>query len=97
MPKYNEQWIVNINRKEFVIDGNEKLKLEYAMKNGDRWFKISSGDIISVSHIECVTLHSKEIANQLPEGEKEEENILSPEELHKRLLRIKTVRINPTA
>lgn len=72
MPQYNEQWIVTVNRKEIILNAAEKEKLEYAMRNGDRWFKLESGDILSVSHIESVILHSREVANKLPEGEKQD-------------------------
>jgi len=70
MPQYKEQWIVVINRKEFVIDEIEKVKLEEAMKKSDRWFKTVKGDILSISHIESVTLHSKTIKNGLGAGNK---------------------------
>jgi hypothetical protein len=73
MLQNKEQWIITINRKEFVINEVEKSKLEIAMKNGDRWFKTFRGDIISISHIESVVLHSKQIKNQLEAGEKKEE------------------------
>ena len=65
LPNYKEQWVVTINRKEFMVDEDEKPKLEGAMANGDRWFKTKKGNILSVSHIESVTLHDRQIKNQL--------------------------------
>jgi hypothetical protein len=84
MPQYSEKWTISINREKFVIDGEEKLKLEKAMQNGDRWFKTKLGDILSVSHIESVVFRSKEIKNQLPTGEKKVEKPI-PEEKWKQI------------
>lgn len=59
MQKITEQWLVKIGKKEFVISGNEKKMLVEVMKSGERWFETQNGDILSVSHIESVTLHSR--------------------------------------
>lgn len=71
MPQYKEEWCVMINRKATLLNEVEKPKLEIAMKNGDRWFKTEKGDILSVSHIESVTLNYRENLNQI-EAPKEE-------------------------
>lgn len=59
MQKTIEQWLVKIGKKEFVISGEEKIMLVGVMKSGERWFETKSGDILSVSHIESVILHSR--------------------------------------
>lgn len=59
MLKITEQWIVKVGKKEYIIDGQEKKMLVEVMKSGERWFETKSGDILSVSHIESVTLHSR--------------------------------------
>lgn len=71
MLPYKEEWCVMINRKATILNEIEKSKLELAMKNGDRWFKTEKGDILSVSHIESVTLNYRENKNQI-EAPKEE-------------------------
>jgi len=75
LPKVKEQWIIKINREEHILNGNEKNRLEEGMKRMDRWFKTEKGNILSISHIESVVLHTREIENQLPEGKKEVETI----------------------
>ena len=91
MPQFDEQWLVLINRKEFVLDETEKLKLEHAMKNSDRWFKTNKGDIFSVSHIETVLLHSRTIKNRLEAGNTNLEPI-SPEKWEKLKKNLKFVK-----
>lgn len=81
MPQYKEQWIITINRKEFVLDESEKVQLESAMKGGNRWFKTKDGNILSVSHIESVFLHDKRLKNQLPEGEKVQPKVVGRKRL----------------
>lgn len=73
--EYKEQWSVVINRKEFILNEVEKTKLEMGMKNGDRWFKTGKGDIFSISHIESVVLHDRQIKNQLSQGENVEDDL----------------------
>lgn len=91
MLRYSEKWVVTINRKEWILDETEKPRLEQAMKNQDRWFKTKKGDILSVAHIETVELNSKQIANQLEEGERsgQTERVLTPDELHKKIEALK--------
>ena len=79
MPQYKEEWCVMINRKATILNEMEKPKLEIAMKNGDRWFKTEKGDILSVNHIESVTLNSKWIKNQLEASKEDNEPLISEE------------------
>jgi len=77
-PKYKESWVVVVGKKEFVLNEKEIIVLREAMKRNDRW--VSYKDfIISVPHIECIYLDHREIANQLPEGQKKEEESISEE------------------
>lgn len=85
MPQSKEQWIVKINRQEFIINGEEKVKLEDAMQRKVKWFKTNKGDILSVNHIESVVLSSREIENQLEPSYNVDNNVLSREEARKRL------------
>jgi hypothetical protein len=85
---FKEQWIVAIDRKEFVVSKEEREKIISAMKEGKRYVLLDNGTVLSVRRISYLYLHSKEITNQLPEGEKYA-NALPPDEMTKRIAEIK--------
>jgi len=67
--KFREEWIVKIGKETFLLNEKEILILKEAMKRNERWISFPKF-IFSVPHIECIYLNRREIANQLPEGEK---------------------------
>lgn len=72
MTDYTEEWLIRVDNQNFTTDQNGKDKVIHAMQENKRFVSISSKDIISVRHISYIYMTKKEIANQLPEGEKKE-------------------------
>ncbi|GIW70284.1 MAG: hypothetical protein KatS3mg101_1031 [Patescibacteria group bacterium] len=72
-PTYKEEWIVKVGKEAFVLDERQIVVLKEAMKTNNRWVSFEKF-IISIPHIECIYLNRREVANQLPEGKKEDEN-----------------------
>lgn len=67
---FKETWIVRIGKEVFQLDEKQIIVLREAMKRNERWVHFKNF-ILSVPHIESIYLLSREIANQLTEGEKE--------------------------
>jgi hypothetical protein len=79
-----EEWIVKVDKQEFVTDEKGKAKIVQAMQNDKRFVAISDTDIISVRHISYLYRSKKMAEYQLPEGEAEKtEQRISDEKFEK--------------
>lgn len=77
--KFKEEWIVRIGKEAFQLDEKQIIILREAMKRNERWVNFNNF-ILSIPHIECIYLLSRqEIANQLPEGKKENDQPIAEE------------------
>jgi len=69
--RYRESWVVKVGKEAFFLDEKQIVILKEAMKQKERWVSFKDF-ILSIPHIECIYLNSREIADQLPEGEKKD-------------------------
>jgi len=69
--RFKEEWIVKVGKEIFILDEKQIIVLREAMKQNERWVSFKNF-ILSIPHIECIYLSRREIADQLPEGEKKD-------------------------
>jgi len=71
-PKFKEQWVIHVDRKEYILTGEQMNALREKLASGDTGI-IDFGDFaIKPSFVSSWSLHSRQIANQLTAPEKDD-------------------------
>ena len=73
MIKYKEEWIIRCDNQDFITSKPGKDKIVHAMQQNKRFVSLSEKEIISVRHISYIYMSSRQITNQLQEGNKKRE------------------------